>query len=268
MKFPLFLFCLVLLQGCNSEDKFDYEVIEGNGRVALTFDDVAIDNWNNVKHQIEIRGATATFFISRYGDINAPINTRSDYLRGLLYDFEQSGFEIASHTYGHKNVKDFIGEFGIDKWIQDEVKSSLCLMIEDGFSIYSFAYPNSNSNTDESDSELLKMFTQLRLYNGKGSNHSAGIYNTDEQVIMSSAIDEEVLNMNELKDVIDHISENDYTLVLTAHDIAKNNDEQLFIKPSSLMEIIDYAGNKGIEFINFKDILNRSLSKIDYSTCE
>jgi len=49
LTLSLSLFCLVLLQGCNPEDKFDYQVVEGNGRIALTFDDTFVKNWNSVK---------------------------------------------------------------------------------------------------------------------------------------------------------------------------------------------------------------------------
>ena len=75
-------------------------------------------------------------------------------------------------------------------------------------------------------------------------------------------LSEEFLDTPNLKSVIDEITENGSTLVLTAHDIAESNSEQLFITPSSLIEIIDYASSKGVEFINFKNVISHEISPI------
>lgn len=268
-NYKLLSLCLILLiSACGSDNNIPETVDTENGRIALTFDDVYIENWNNLKNILELRGATATFFVSRYGDDSAPLNTKTEQLTQILYDLEERGFEIASHTFGHKRVPDFIDEFGLDQWVKEEVKASLCLMIEDGFSVYSFAYPFSNANTPETDNEVLKIFNQVRLYNGRESSHAAGIIRGSEQVIMSAGIDEEFLDTPNLKSVIDEITENGSTLVLTAHDIAESNSEQLFITPSSLIEIIDYASSKGVEFINFKNVISDSPSSVDHALCE
>jgi len=155
----------------------------------------------------------------------------------------------------------------VEQWLELEVKSSLCSMLDDGFSVYSFAYPNSNSNTAESDNKLLESFDIVRLYNGHDSTHQAGVYDNQDSVIMAAAIDEEMLNMSELEAVIDSIADNNQTLVLAAHDLIEDKNIGLFLKPSSLIQIINYANSKGVMFVNFKDIISPVANKVDYSVC-
>ncbi|WP_026958466.1 polysaccharide deacetylase family protein [Aliagarivorans taiwanensis] len=258
---------LLILTACNSLSDSTSPTETPQGRIALTFDDVYVNNWHSVKTEIENRGATATFFVSRYGDENAPVNTRNDEFINMLHDFEQSGFEIGAHTLEHEHPNEYIATHGLNAWLSDEVIKATCSMIDDGFTIYSFAYPFSNSQTEEANAKLLEIFDVIRTYSGKNTSHYLGIHSENSQIALGSAIDEETLNINELKKVIDNISELGKTLVLSAHDIANENPTQLFIKPDTLFEIIDYAIISGIEFINIKEINNEKATPVKNSIC-
>ena len=261
----LTIFVVFFLYACSGKDA-DNNKVPGNGKIALTFDDAFVENWGSITSEIANRGATATFFVSYYGNDHKAINTRNSEMQNILHNIEQMGFEIAAHSFGHARANEYIAEHGIQKWFNNEVKASTCLMIKDGFSIYSFAYPHSNSNSSLSDNKLLRYFGAVRTYNGASLDHSSGVYDDKSRVVMGAGIDEAVLNMTELKGIIDNVAINDSTLVLTAHDISELNENSLYIKPSTLFEIIDYGTSKGIEFINFNKVVSGT-KKVDNALC-
>ncbi|EIW88834.1 polysaccharide deacetylase [Alishewanella agri BL06] len=264
MKNIALLLLLVTIVACGGSGENKNNDEKRTGKIVLTFDDTWVDNWEKYSYIIDSRSIPATFFVSRYGDSTAPFNTRNPDSVSILHSLQQRGHEIASHTLKHLRVRDFVAEFGEDAWINEEVLPALCNKIEDGFSVYSFAYPNSNSNSVGTDSRLSNIFGKIRLFDGSDNTHLIGINKNENKIILSTGIDEQFLNMSELKKVISNVSQTGGFLVLTAHDITDGKESGLYIKPTTLQEIVDYSLSLGLEFITVKEMFGSSSNKIEF----
>lgn len=239
---------LVSLIGCGSD-----ETESKNGTVILTFDDHFTNNWYNYYPQISNRGATATFFITNYDNESHPLNPRKPVYLSKLREIENAGFELGNHSFSHKRANEMIDSVGVEEWFQSEIINSTCPMIEDGLNVKAFAYPHSNSNSKESDNKLLEHFSIIRTYAGLDAPLTDGIY-LGGDVIIGAPIDEVSLDLNKLKNVLVSVSENNQTIVLSAHNIAENDENYLYIKPDSLFEIIDTAISLGMNFSTFSSL--------------
>lgn len=255
----LTLLFIVLLLGCNENDENKDHIVNERPQIVLTFDDSFVDNWFEVKDELALKGIPATFFVSYYGNNSISLNPRKENKKNKLLELQSLGFEIGNHSFTHAKANEYSESLGLNEWYSNEVKKPVCDMIEDGFSIYSFAYPHSNSNSKDTDKILLSNFDSIRLYSEPTGSIYNGVYESYSKVIMSSRIDNQVSNLQEIKGVIDYIYENNLTLVLAAHDIADSSESRLFVTPERLFTIIDYAAEKGISFITFREINNNKV---------
>ncbi|BDR19581.1 polysaccharide deacetylase family protein [Vibrio sp. STUT-A16] len=269
MRFIPFFLVAIVLVGCNGNSASNNNSDTKQPTIVLTFDDVFVENWHSASSELLNRGVTATFFVSDYGNPNKVYNTRLEPKQSLLKDLEQKGFEIAQHSYNHENSKDYIEKHGIDKWFKNEVSRSTCYMLEDGFNLFSYAYPHSNSNTDKSDALLFNHFDSIRLYPPKGSDISTGINGKNQKIFMSTPIDEQKTSLNNIKLLVDRVINTDSIVILAAHDISNYSDNHLYIKTEQLLDLVDYALQKGVKFTNFKDIVgNKKLEYSDFGCSE
>jgi peptidoglycan/xylan/chitin deacetylase (PgdA/CDA1 family) len=255
---PLMLLTLLLL-GCGGNDVNNQNVIKSKPQIVLTFDDDFVSNWYSIKDELILKGVTATFFISYYGNESIITNPRRIANRNKLLEMENIGFEIANHSFSHAKANVYSDLYGAKNWFSNEVQQPVCTMIEDGFSVYSFAYPHSNSNNKQTDNVLLNKFGSIRLYSEPDSSIYEGVYDYNSSLIMSSKIDNQVAELAKIKETIDYIYENNLTLILAGHDIANSSESRLYTTPERLSAIIDYAKKKGIQFIQFREINNNKL---------
>lgn len=260
IRWGLALFSCLLLLACSDDSASS----DKEARLVLTFDDAFVSNWYSVADEILNRGATATFFVSYYGNLDMHVNPRSPERQAQLHELSAKGFEIAQHSFTHAKANEYIAEFGSEQWLTEEVIRPSCYMLEDGFSVSSFAYPHSNSNSAESDSILLNLFDSVRLYAPPQTSVQAGIHDDIAPVLMSAHLDDQTSSLAEIKMAIDTIARDQSTLILTGHDIANSSQSNLFTTPERLFEVIDYAISKGVTFSHFKDLKNNR--PVDYDS--
>jgi hypothetical protein len=126
----------------------------GRGGIALTFDDASVQAWYDVRDRFAARAARATFFVTR-------LDQQSDTKLAMLHELADAGHGIESHGLRHLNAPDYVEEFGLQAYLDDEVLPSLAAMRERGFEPTSFAYPYGH-RTDAIDRALLEHVQLLR----------------------------------------------------------------------------------------------------------
>ncbi|HEY5920396.1 MAG TPA: polysaccharide deacetylase family protein [Kofleriaceae bacterium] len=132
------------------------ELAEGTAThgLAFSFDDHDLDGWHPLRELFDLYGAKVTFFISAYEGF-------SDVGKAKLRDLHADGHSIDYHSTNHKDAEAYAAEFGVDRYVADEIVPALELMRADGFDPKVFAYPF-GSRTAETDTAVLEHFPLLR----------------------------------------------------------------------------------------------------------
>lgn len=102
--------------------------------VAVTFDDMEIDDWYGMRDLFAQYDARATFFVARYPEW-------TDDGRQKLKVLFDEGHSIEAHGLHHVNVCAYTAEHGLAAYITDEVLPSIDVLRADGFAPVSFAFP-------------------------------------------------------------------------------------------------------------------------------
>lgn len=239
-------------------------VIPPTGGVALTFDDVYVDDWFATRDLLDSYGATATFFVTRFDRLS------EDQLEKLRV-LEEGGHEIASHGFRHLGVeRDFESDKAeADRYLAEEVLPSIREMKNDGFRPESFAYPL-GERTEDFDQLLLSQFGYLRgtayprdglpvsewdeIYFGCGHRDRVvfGV-GTDESYGHSTAAIEQGFKRAAARNEV---------MVLYGHRIT-DGDGQYRTSPSRLEELLKAATNQDLEFFTISQ-----LQRVDLDACD
>lgn len=102
--------------------------------IAVTFDDMEIDAWYDMRDLFAKYDARATFFVARYPEW-------TDEGRAKLHTLFDEGHSIEAHGLQHVNVCAYTAEHGLDAFITDEVMPSLEVLRADGFAPVAYAFP-------------------------------------------------------------------------------------------------------------------------------
>ena len=102
--------------------------------IAVTFDDMEIDEWYGMRDLFAKYDARATFFVAKY-----PEWTEDG--RQKLHTLFDEGHSIEAHGLHHVNICAYTAEHGLDAYITDEVLPSVDLLRDDGFAPVSYAFP-------------------------------------------------------------------------------------------------------------------------------
>lgn len=135
--------------GCS---KAPNEKLLGAG-IAISID-AAPDSWYVLRDYLKQQGVKLTFYIEYYQAFT-PAQIQ------MLRDFELDGHEIAHHTTTHKHADDYIAQYGLQRYLNDEIFYSLKWMKQDGFNVNSFAYAHGDL-TYQLDVELARYFYSIR----------------------------------------------------------------------------------------------------------
>lgn len=103
--------------------------------LALSFDDNAPDQWTSIRDTLKAHGAHVTFFVSRWQDM-----TPAQHQEILV--LHQDGHDIEPHTVDHPHALDYVRQYGLDAYLDDEVLPSFDVLTAAGLPAASaFAYP-------------------------------------------------------------------------------------------------------------------------------
>ncbi|RKY54051.1 MAG: hypothetical protein DRP93_05575, partial [Candidatus Neomarinimicrobiota bacterium] len=127
---------------------------DANGGVVITFDDCYISNWvwaDSVLNDVDWK---ATFCVS-----GPQVLTDAQF--DALRDLKVGGHEIAGHGVAHRNAVDYVAEYGLDAYLNDEILPMLDVMKNENIKPKSFAYPY-GTHSEEIDDTLMTYFKVLR----------------------------------------------------------------------------------------------------------
>lgn len=140
---------LLLFSGCS---KSPNDKLLGAG-ILITVDKNA-DTWFPYRQFLKEHGAKLTFYIEEYHTLDSAQKAR---LLAMVSD----GHEVAHHTKTHPHCDEYVADYGMQQFIDEEILSVTALMQQDGFNPQTFAYPFGDCTT-ELDKELIKHFKSVR----------------------------------------------------------------------------------------------------------
>lgn len=218
-----------------------------NGKIALTFDDNAVDNWTQYLPLLDSLGIKATFFVCKYHTLN------DAQKRGLRL-LEEHGNEIGYHTSNHLDLVKEVNKSGCARVYRDELKKDLDLMRADGFDPMNFAFPYGSHNS-ELDAIFLHYFKTVRAQTNKSNRYKCLTgHGGNGQVLHGADIDEYAgMSDSEVEQYVSLANENNDCAVFTAHDI--NNPKSLYhVDKARLVKIAELVRAKGMQFVLIRDL--------------
>ena len=228
------------------------------GRLLLTFDDRHVDGWVDALPLFDAVGARATFFVVEADLLDASEQAGIERLLA-------GGHTVGSHGARHRNADDAITEFGVEGYLDLEIRPSIEALKALGASARHFAYPNSRRDAT-SDGVLLGVFdrvrgggprtadaalaraaiiapgddTRRRVHPGRGCDTGRGATtHPDDRAVLSAL----------LRDLADQGG----SLTLYAHEIAEAGAGN-HLHPDRLAQILHEAAELGLDLLGWDEL--------------
>jgi peptidoglycan/xylan/chitin deacetylase (PgdA/CDA1 family) len=112
------------------------------------------DTWFHLKDFLKENGIKLTFYIEGYHDL-------ADSTKWIMKQLQLDGHEMAHHTNSHPHSDEYVENYGMERFLNEEIISVTDSMKKDGFNPLTFAYPFGDC-TAETDNRLLGHFNSLR----------------------------------------------------------------------------------------------------------
>jgi peptidoglycan/xylan/chitin deacetylase (PgdA/CDA1 family) len=122
--------------------------------VVLSFDDAAVDDWIAGADLYDAYGATLTFFVAYFDNLDA--DKRSE-----LHALNARGHAIEAHSVDHLRAPLYVEQLGLTSYLHDEALPSIRWLEDDGFDVTTYAYPY-GARTSEIDDAMLEHVPLLR----------------------------------------------------------------------------------------------------------
>ena len=127
---------------------------EPRAGLVFSFDDTSINAWAQTRDLFNAYGVHATFFVSRYDHVDAAGRTQ-------LQQLAADGHAIEAHSVTHARGPNYVENYGLQAYLNDEVLPSITALRADGFDPQLFAYPF-GARTSETDAAILPYVRALR----------------------------------------------------------------------------------------------------------
>ncbi len=128
--------------------------------LALSFDDNAPDQWITMRDTLNKHNAHVTFFVSRWQDMTPAQHAEIGQLH-------QDGHDIEPHTVDHPHALDYVQQYGLQAYIDDEVLPSFDVLTAAGYpQPTAFAYPF-GEHDDAIDAAVLQHVDKVRTTPGE-----------------------------------------------------------------------------------------------------
>ncbi|GGH81631.1 peptidoglycan/xylan/chitin deacetylase (PgdA/CDA1 family) [Pullulanibacillus pueri] len=242
--------------------------------IVFSFDDsFRVDGW--YKHVRDLFGyydIKATFNVNAFHHFEGQREHTQEEIDQLL-ELQSHGHEIAHHTYKHQNAVLYANEFGIKKWIEDEIEPLFNWLEKQQHSKtrekfkrpVSFAFPFFVKDDKTIKALSPKYFKVVR----GGPNEKLVTPFNQTGVIPSIDIDKNLIpNPRNIKKLIRHLKQSRCNIILTCHSVLEDNINwhdfdfgeegedagQYRISPETLSYIIKEAKKKNLEFYTTSEI--------------
>ena len=124
------------------------------GGLAFAFDDDHVAHWLDGRMMFQQYGARLSFFLTRYARL------QPDERAGVA-QLAADGHDIEPHSVAHLDGPQYVEDFGLDAYLNDEVLPSMTVLAADGYAMSTYAYPF-GARTDQTDQAILQHVGQLR----------------------------------------------------------------------------------------------------------
>jgi peptidoglycan-N-acetylglucosamine deacetylase len=217
--------------------------------IIFSFDDVFADEWCDADDILGEYNWKATFFIARYGEFTPE-------LKNKLYTLELKGHEIAGHGFNHTHAPQYTIYQGIDRYIQDEITPMFDSMVEDGYSLKTFAYPY-GERTDELDKKLLEQFNVVRgTTYGQLPPDKHNCFYDNNRVVYALGIDDSYAHsdIEYLKSLMLYAKQNNKIVLFYGHETLNTISGNYQTNVNKLKELCRYSNQLGLKFYTVNDL--------------
>jgi peptidoglycan/xylan/chitin deacetylase (PgdA/CDA1 family) len=214
--------------------------------IALTFNGWSVDNWYTIRNLLNTSGANVTFFV---GNFDFLTEDHYNKLRALKSD----GHEIAAQGYDYYDAVDYVTNYSLQAYIDNEITPTIELMSEKELTPTSFAYPFGSRNS-MLDTELLKHFSRLRAT--AYTSNDTRIDDLDmayygwqnETLVRGVGVDYEYENsIEEIIEGMDRAVQENEVLILYAHTITYDATPY-GVPEAKLIAILEAAQARNLPF--------------------
>lgn len=242
-RLVILLLALILITGCSSQTgTTEQEAYSLNrGMVTFIFDDGHHTIYDNAYPIFKDKGLPAA----------VAINT-GNWERGgeelmsaeEILTLQDSNWEVMSHSVSHKNNSKWLNSFGFI--VEKELKESKETLESYGFEVNQYVAPMSTFPLNK-HKDLLQTYYDAGFTTFKSSKEEH-----ISELVMTSPLDVyemhranmEGKTIEELKEYVDYVEENDVWLVFYEHQIG---GEDKYTDTETLKELLDYISEKDIQ---------------------
>ena len=243
---------IIFLIGCDVLPNEQIAIVGGG--VAITFDDDFIDDWYNIHNMLKEYNWRATFFVSGFHKLDS---NKIEKLKIL----KEYGHEIGGHGLNHLIAPNYVRDYGLTAYLENEIYPMKQLMAEKGFNITSFAYPQSVKN-DEIDAALLNEFKVIRggTSIGKKTVMERRIKfltcrRCFHNVLYGLGFDNSVgLEMSFIKSLIEKAKKKDKAVILLSHEVVETVDKIYQTDYQRLIELCEFINENNMKFLLISEL--------------
>lgn len=241
--------------------------------IVLSFDDsFRVDGWHKVKDLFGYYDVKVTFNVNAIHHFEGQREHTQEEIDKLI-ELQNNGHEIAHHTLKHNNAVIYAKQYGVKKWIDNEIDSLFNWLerqkhslTEEGFKRpVSFAFPYFSENETLIDA-LTNYFKVVRGGNRKGNLLTPFRMNG---YIPSLDVDRNVIsNPKYIEKILRHVKKTGKNIVFTCHSILNDADDwsqfgygeeskeagEYRISPDRLALIIKEARKNDLEFYTTAEV--------------
>ncbi len=205
--------------------------------ILLSFDDYAVDSWENSLDLLDEHDVDVTFFVN----VSKP--------SGFCYEAKARGHEIGYHTRNHTRLTELSKQEFYEETVADIENFR-----EEGFELTSFAYPY-GAYEDWMNVELLKYYDTVRgAWVFKGYNRES----VSEGFVESGSLDNLHFESDEdfrreIQKMLDDLLECEQGTVASLYSHAIDYGDWC-ISPERLEILFQEAEKRGIEFYTFHEL--------------
>jgi len=217
--------------------------------VAISFDDLYINDWYEANEVFREYNWKATFYISRFYRLSAEEIEK-------LHSLKKEGHEIAAHGFHHIRAIDYIAENGVQAYLDYEINPMMEMMHENNFFPTTFAYPYGNRNS-AIDTLLLDYFDILRgTTRATPELESLRAFMDNSNVVYGLGIDSQRadFSLDYVLSALQFAKDNNKILVIFGHKTVPDHQDRNETDYKTLVEICEFVVNNNMRFYTMDEL--------------
>jgi peptidoglycan/xylan/chitin deacetylase (PgdA/CDA1 family) len=223
--------------------------IQYQAGVAISFDDLFVNEWYGANEVFREYTWKATFYISRFYRL-------SEEEIEKLHELKKEGHEIAAHGFHHIRATDYIAENGVQAWLDYEINPMMEMMHANNFFPTTFAYPYGNRNS-AIDTLLLEQFKILRgTTRATPDLDSLRAFFSNSNVVYGLGIDSQRpdFNLDYVLSALQFAKDNNKILVIFGHKTVPEHQDRNETDYKTLVDICEFVVQNNMRFYTMDEL--------------